>query len=191
MRKLKMIFVAGIFFLFLLFPIFSSAGIINLPQTGQATCYDTSGAVISCASPEGKGQDGAIRAGVEWPNPRFVDNGNGTITDRLTGLMWLQDMEGADCFHPPYNGNSWSQAFITLSDFNTNPGNYNCKNYTASFNDWRLPNVLELESLPNDELPESITWLTNQGFNMNIQTQWNYWSSTNYGTSWWQICMGT
>ena len=33
--------------------------------------------------------------GVAWPNPRFTDNGNGTVTDNLTGLIWLKN---ANCF---------------------------------------------------------------------------------------------
>ena len=36
--------------------------------------------------------------GVAWPvsvPTRFTDHGNGTVTDKLTGLMWLMD---AGCF---------------------------------------------------------------------------------------------
>jgi hypothetical protein len=46
-----------------------AAGVIQLPQTGQTKCYDTYGAAIACT---GTGQDGEIRAGVPWPNPRFT-----------------------------------------------------------------------------------------------------------------------
>ena len=35
------------------------------------------------------------KKGVAWPNPRFTDNGNGTVTDNLTGLIWLKN---ANCF---------------------------------------------------------------------------------------------
>jgi len=52
-------------------------------KTGQATCYNAAGEGIDCA---GTGQDGSLRAGVGWPDPRFTDNGDGTVTDRLTGL---------------------------------------------------------------------------------------------------------
>lgn len=37
------------------------------------------------------GEDASINKGVDWPNPRFTDNRNGTITDNLTGLIWLQN----------------------------------------------------------------------------------------------------
>ena len=47
-----------------------------------------------------QGRDGEYRAGVAWPSPRFTDNGNGTVTDNLTGvnmaegcrLSWRADM---------------------------------------------------------------------------------------------------
>lgn len=51
----------------------SAAGVIQLPRTGQTSCYDTAGAVISCA---GTGKDGNLQAGVAWPNPRFSANGD-------------------------------------------------------------------------------------------------------------------
>ena len=43
--------------------------------------------------------DGDLQRGVAWPNPRFVDNGDGTVRDRLNTLTW---MKNAGCFdiHP-------------------------------------------------------------------------------------------
>jgi hypothetical protein len=58
------------------------------PQTGQTLCYDTLGVIINCS---GTAQDGAMQKGVGLPTPRFTDNTNGTITDNLTGLIWLQN----------------------------------------------------------------------------------------------------
>ena len=136
--------------------VFAFAGTIQLPQTGQTKCYDTNGYQISCA---GTGQDGEVRAGVAWPNPRFHDNGNGTITDNLTGLMWTKNanLSGSTM--------TWYQAV----DY--------CNNLTlGGYSDWRLPNVSELESLINDDEPNSATWLNNLGFT-NVQSS-NYWSST-------------
>ena len=40
-------------------------------KTGQITSYSATG-----------GEDGDLKKGVKWPNPRFKDNGNGTVTDR-------------------------------------------------------------------------------------------------------------
>ena len=45
-------------------PALAFAGTVQLPQTGQTTCYDASGTVISCT---GTGQDGEFQAGVAWP----------------------------------------------------------------------------------------------------------------------------
>jgi len=45
----------------------------------------------------------AGRMGVSWPSPRFTDNGNGTVTDNLTGLIWLKH---ASC----YGKRTWADA---------------------------------------------------------------------------------
>ncbi len=49
-----------------------------VPKTGQVTTYAV-------------GDDGDHMAGIAAPSPRFTDNGNGTVTDNLTGLVWLKD----------------------------------------------------------------------------------------------------
>src|SRR5205814_7610729 len=54
----------------------------RLPATGQTTCWNSSGAVISCA---GTGQDGELRKGAPLT---YVDNGHGTVTDLNSGLVW-------------------------------------------------------------------------------------------------------
>ena len=74
--------------LFLFFTTTVFAGTINLPQTGQTQCYDTSGNAINCP---GTGQDGEIQAGVAWPEPRFTTNADTTVKDNLTGLVWGPD----------------------------------------------------------------------------------------------------
>jgi hypothetical protein len=110
-----------------------------VPRTGQTLCYDNtgnSGATVTCA---GTGQDGALQRGVVWPNPRFTDNNNGTITDNLTGLTWLKDQA---CLF----SQTWSNALAaasTLAD-----GNVACGLTDGSVaGDWRLPNRNELTSL--------------------------------------------
>ncbi len=135
----------------------------ELPRTGQTTCYDTAGAVIACA---GTGQDGEIQAGVPWPDPRFADNGNGTVTDNLTGLMWTKNG------NLPGNSMTWQQALDYVNGMNA--GTYPNFGYT----DWRLPNVNELKSMTNAGQPNSATWLNTQGFS-NVQSYY-YWSSTTY-----------
>ncbi len=71
-------------------------------KSGQALCYDSSGTAISCS---GTGQDGEYQKGIPYPDPRFIDNGDGTVTDNLTDLIWLKN---ANCFGP--GSVSWSEA---------------------------------------------------------------------------------
>ncbi|HXE98165.1 MAG TPA: hypothetical protein VN642_17305, partial [Dongiaceae bacterium] len=72
----------------------ANASTVQLPRTGQTLCYNNAGGVIPCA---GTGQDGDKLAGTPWPNPRFTDNADGTVTDNLTGLIWLKN---ARCAQP-------------------------------------------------------------------------------------------
>jgi|GEM_PF-1837859 len=134
-------------------------GLLDLPETGQKTCFAA-------------WDDGALQNGASWPEPRFKDNGDGTITDNLTGLMWLKN---GDCF----GSKSWQEAIDTIADLNAHPGNYGCSGYTASYADWRLPNLNELESLVNLEEKNITKWLNKQGF-AGLQED-DYWSSTSSG----------
>ncbi|MBF0338837.1 MAG: DUF1566 domain-containing protein [Nitrospirae bacterium] len=125
------------------------AGTVSLPQTGQTTSYAA-------------GDDGAIRAGVAWPSPRFTDNSTPTVTDNLTGLMWTKDANLAGIV-------TWHQALDYIASMNNGAGTY-------GYTDWRLPNVNELESLVNVGQANIATWLNLQGFT-NVQSS-HYWSST-------------
>ncbi|MBI5756026.1 MAG: SBBP repeat-containing protein [Nitrospirae bacterium] len=105
----------------------------ELPRTGQTICYDSAGAVIPCA---GTGQDGEVQAGMPWPDPRFTDNGDGTVTDNLTGLMWTKDANlGSIGF------TSWWVALDYVARMNAGV------NPNFGYTDWRLPNINELKSL--------------------------------------------
>lgn len=108
----------------------------SLPDTGQTKCYDTDGNVIACAS---TGQDGEYSI-----NPMsFTDNGNGTITDNITGLMWQQQDNDTT-----YN---WYQASGTAEATYNPSGAINvCGSLTlGGHNDWRLPTKRELVSIVN------------------------------------------
>lgn len=166
--------------LILFLPVFSLAGTVDLPQTGQMICYDADGNVIPCAN---TGEDGEIQAGVEWPSPRFTDNGDGTVTDNLTGLMWLQDANCISTRYPAFDNDgiyhgdgkvTWKNAFIFVAGINDGT-RADCD---GGYTDWRLPNVNELESLFNAEEADLATWLNGQGF-INVQVNF-YWSSTSY-----------
>ena len=121
------IFFSVIMALALGLPAMVFAGAIRLPHTGQTTCWDANGNVTPCT---GTGQDGDIQAGVAWPSPRFTDNGNQTVTDNLTGLMWTKDA------NPLGNYTDWQSALDYVQTLNT-----------GGHTDWRLPDINELKSL--------------------------------------------
>jgi len=134
------------------------AGTVQLPHTGQTKCYRGGSPYdeIPCA---GTGQDGEMRGGSPWPNPRFTVNGD-CVTDNLTGLMW------------PRNGQltgymTWYSAIDYVNDLTL-----------CGYSDWRLPNLTELESLANADMSNTATWLNTQGF-YNVLF-YGYWSSTSY-----------
>ena len=109
-------------------------------KTGQTQCWDSAGAEMPCA---GTGQDGEFQIGVAQS---YTDNGDGTITDNQTGLMWekLGNHDYVANFSDPHdvdnNTYTWAQAFQKIADLNA--ANF------AGYSDWRLPNIMELESLP-------------------------------------------
>jgi hypothetical protein len=104
-------------------------------KTGQTNCYDSSGTVIACA---GTGQDGALQKGL---TRNYVDNGDGTVSDTKTGLMW-EKLSQDGSIHDFGNTYTWDNAFaVHLAGLNS--GTF------AGHNDWRLPNVNELQSLAN------------------------------------------
>jgi quinol monooxygenase YgiN len=107
---------------------------VRVAQTGQKQCWDTDGNLIDCT---GTGQDGEIQAGVPWPTRRFSDNQNGTVTDNLTGLVWLKNADN-------FGFRTWAQALAVCNSLAS--GSYGLTDGSVA-GDWRLPNVKEIESL--------------------------------------------
>lgn len=143
----------SMFFASILFTPFTLtyASTIQLPQTGQTVCYDAAYAPTACTNTTG--QDANILAGKPLPNPRFTDNSNGTVTDNLTGLVWLKD---AGCFSTVggiAKGTTAATSTLTWPDALTWSSSLKGDNTACSLNDgsvagdWRLPNITELESL--------------------------------------------
>ena len=123
-----------------------------LPKTGQTDCYYGDGTSDSCTCGTvncPSGQDGDLEKGEAWPNPRFVDHGNGAVIDKLTGLIWLK--EGECSFHPTNptipNERSWTSALAACNQLASGTGRCDLTD-GSSAGDWRLPNLRELDSLP-------------------------------------------
>jgi hypothetical protein len=141
--------------------LFCSDNYAPIPKTGQTTSYIP-------------GDDGELLKGVVWPNPRFTDNSDGTITDNLTNLIWLKD---ANCF----GQRTWNNA---MSDSNGLADGSCGLTDGSSAGDWRLPNSNELDSLVHKEYYNPVVpntagtgqWLEGDPFN-NVQSYY-YWSST-------------
>ncbi|MCP5004689.1 MAG: DUF1566 domain-containing protein [Planctomycetes bacterium] len=141
-----------------------------VPKTGQTTSFET-------------GDDGDLQRGVEWPNPRFTDNLDGTITDNLTHLIWDKHANG-------FGSRNWNNA---MNDCNTLADSDHEGDLTdgSVAGDWHLANLLELESLrhmgffnpavPNT--PGTGQWSQGDPFN-NVQSESAfYWSSTTVANS--------
>ncbi|MFO1421394.1 MAG: DUF1566 domain-containing protein [Candidatus Competibacteraceae bacterium] len=134
-------------------------------KTGQTTSYGTR-------------DDGALapQTGAAWPNPRFTDNGNGTVTDNLTGLVWLKNV-GCTGTMTWSAARTWAAALAAgscgLSDGST-------------AGQWRLPTIKELSSLihagvGSPAVPNSAgtgRWQEGDPF-AGVQSN-AYWSSTTY-----------
>jgi len=97
--------------------------------------------------------DGWYQTGVALPEPRFIDNGDGTVTDKLTGLMWLKDANCIATEYPAYDEDrdfgdgrvTWQHALDFVVGINS--GTY--PKCGATYTDWRLANLRELLSLIN------------------------------------------
>ena len=104
-------------------------------RTGQTQCRNVQGQPIPCA---GTGQDGELRRGVDRG---YVDNGDGTITDTRTGLMW-EKLSDDGSIHDKDWEYLWMEAsFDKVLKLNTVK--------FAGYDDWRVPNVNELLTLLN------------------------------------------
>jgi Protein of unknown function (DUF1566) len=97
----------------------------RIPDTHQGSCFDDSH-VIPCPQPGQPyyGQD----AQYEGATPSYRVNGDGTVTDRVTGLMWQQGHNATRL--------GWYEARAACSALRL-----------GGHNDWRLPSIRELYSI--------------------------------------------
>lgn len=97
---------------------------------------------------------------------RWCDQGDGTIKDMTTGLVWLQDANH-------FGSLSWQNAINAIDTANAGQG-------IAGYADWRLPTIKELESLTDyseysPALPDGHPFT-------NVQSGY-YWSGTTYASN--------
>ncbi len=104
---------------------------LGLPDTSQKVCYgDVEGVgwtEVPCGEAACQGQDAQYATGCPSEG-RFADNGDGTVTDHCTGLMWQRDAD------------PWRYTWCAALTY--------CENLSfAGHGDWRLPNISELQSI--------------------------------------------
>jgi Protein of unknown function (DUF1566) len=138
------------------------------------------------------GDDGNLRKGTPLS---YTDNGDGTVTDNNTGLVW----EKLSQDHSDHNygfATNWGGAFAHIATLNSES--------FAGHNDWRLPNLRELHSIVNLESAAMVA--VSPAFNMNCTVatfgctvlecsctllHTSYWSSTSFapdlGVSAWVV----
>lgn len=142
-----------------------TAGTIKLPATGFYIPY-------------APGDDGSIQSGVGLTSPRLIDNNNGTLTDTMTGLIWLKQ---ANCIRE-----TWSNALAAVNSLTSGQCSLSDGSQAGQ---WRMPNRNELESL-SDRAQTNLaqyfdyTYLNKDGsvfqapiFTDYVETQY-YWTST-------------
>lgn len=121
----------------------------QFPATGQTTAYTADkndGIDGAVAVPD----DGTVQAGTTL---NYQDNGDGTITDLNTGLMW-EKKDDTGGLHQWDNTYVWSgdgsqeTIWDWLDDINAEGGTG-----FAGHSDWRIPNVKELQSIVNYQNP--------------------------------------
>lgn len=103
---------------------------------------------------------------IAYADPRFTDNGNGTIKDNVSGLIWLKN---ANCFGPK----NWYDA-ITVSNALAS-GQCGLTDGSKA-GDWHLPTIEELRIFVDAGYRDST--LNVAGFH-NVQAN-VYWSSSTY-----------
>jgi len=103
-------------------------------------------------------------------NQAFINNGDGTVTDAVTGLTWQQEDDNAT--------RTWEEAITYCEDLELPVGQ----------NDWRLPNIKELLSIvDNSQIGLGPAIDPNYFLETNLDLYWSSTSSANYPTLAWAV----
>ncbi len=86
--------------------------------------------------PFAPGDDGTLQTGVPATWPRYVDNHDGTVTDTVTGLVWLKQ---ANCIQ-----SSWTSALASVQALASGQCGLTDGSRPGA---WRVPNRTEMQSL--------------------------------------------
>jgi hypothetical protein len=152
------------------------AGEAPVPATGAEVASGTAG------------EDGLTRSGLAWPVPRFTDNGNGTVSDNLIGLVWLKQANfNSASITPPNTGTAnWATARAFCNSLKSGQCGLSDGSKAGQ---WRLPTVRELQSLlsakyfspalPNTAGTQQLT----PGNPFSSVQSLSYWSSTSYANA--------
>jgi hypothetical protein len=156
------------------------------PATGQTSCWyihrmptaPTACATFFLGACIVEPEDGFFRAGAKLS---YTDNGDGTITDVNTGLMWEKQSYLDGSVHDVTTVGTWDAAFSHVEALD-GAG-------FAGYSDWRVPNYKELVSILNLQQTGPATSQTFQDPNPCTTpctviscscTGERYWSSTTY-----------
>ncbi len=134
-----------------------SSSQMRLPATGQTRCYNAVGSQIDCADPGFPGQEMFHQPGCPTAG-RFVNNDDGTVTDNCTGLMWQRATAPGT--------HTWANALKYCDSLEL-----------AGHDDWRLPNIRELESIVDRGRGNPAI---DPAFQSSAAANSWYWSSTTY-----------
>ena len=147
----------------------------NCPNSGYDNCDGVPVAKAGQTISYGDRDDGELEVGVDWPSPRFIDNSDGTVTDNMTGLIWLKN---ANCFGV---GKTWNEALASCNGLDN--GTCGLTDGSAA-GDWRLPNLKELYSLIDIRNSDPALPTGHPFTNVMSSYYWSSSSNSNGGNAW-------
>ncbi|MEX1377203.1 MAG: DUF1566 domain-containing protein [Eubacteriales bacterium] len=157
----------------------SSTHYVSTTMNGEATVFGVNfidgrikgyPLIQKNSNEDNKGYFRLVRGNELYGENVFIDNGDGTISDLATGLMWQMSDDGQT--------RDWEEAIYYAENLEL-----------ADYDDWRLPNIKELQSIvdysrsldtTNSPAIDSLFVLTKM---INLEGDMNYgyyWSSTTH-----------